>query len=256
VDGRVVGDLMLSVEDAWSQGEVADRAAGVQAELGWVLDPEHGGSGYATEAVEELVRVCFEELGLRRVFASCFADNVPSWRVMERLGMRRELHAVQESLHRTRGWLDGYTYALLADEWRTRRDTGRQVTAAPVDRDQRHDWWGVVLEARDARALGRFYSALLGWRIDRETDEECTLAPRDGVAYLACQTSQGYVRPVWPNAPEAQQMMLHLDFEVTDLDSAVRHALEVGAEIADHQPQDDVRVMLDPDGHPFCLYTS
>jgi hypothetical protein len=50
-------------------------------------------------------------------------------------------------------------------------------------------------------------------------------------------------------------MMLHLDFEVTDLDQAVAHALSLGAELPDHQPQDTVRVLLDPAGHPFCLYT-
>ena len=51
----------------------------------------------------------------------CFADNVPSWRLMERLGMRREEYAVRDSLHRSGEWLDGMTYALLADEWRSRR---------------------------------------------------------------------------------------------------------------------------------------
>ena len=90
----------------------------MQAELGWTLDPALGGHGYATEAVAELVRLCFEELGLRRVVASCFADNTPSWRLMERLGMRREQVTVRESLHRELGWVDGLGYALLADEWR------------------------------------------------------------------------------------------------------------------------------------------
>lgn len=118
LDGVVVGDLMIRVEDAWAQAEVAEHARGTQAELGWVLDPAHGGRGLATEAVAELIRICFEDLGLRRVTALCFADNVPSWRLMERLGMRRESHNVAESLHRTRGWLDGFGYALLADEWR------------------------------------------------------------------------------------------------------------------------------------------
>ena len=51
-------------------------------------------------------------------------------------------------------------------------------------------------------------------------------------------------------------MMMHLDFEVTDLDAAVAHAIGLGARVHDHQPQDSVRVMLDPAGHPFCLYTS
>jgi len=117
-DGVVVGDLMLLVEDAWAQTEVADRARGVQAELGWVVDPAHAGQGYATEAATALLRICFEGLGLRRVVAQCFADNVASWRLMEKLGMRRETHTVRESLHRSGEWLDGYAYAMLAEEWR------------------------------------------------------------------------------------------------------------------------------------------
>jgi RimJ/RimL family protein N-acetyltransferase len=121
LDGVVIGDLYLSVGDAWAQAEVADRARGVQAEIGWVLAPDHEGHGYATEAVRELLRICFEDLGLRRVFAQCFADNEPSWRLMERVGMRREEHAVRESLHRSGEWLDGLRYAVLADEWRAGR---------------------------------------------------------------------------------------------------------------------------------------
>jgi RimJ/RimL family protein N-acetyltransferase len=120
-DGEVVGDLMLRVQDAWAQAEVADRARGVQAELGWTLDPASRGRGLATEAVQELLRIAFVELGLRRVIAHCFADNAASWRLMERVGMRRETHTVAESLHRSGRWLDGYSYALLAEEWRTRR---------------------------------------------------------------------------------------------------------------------------------------
>jgi RimJ/RimL family protein N-acetyltransferase len=121
LDGEVIGDLMLAISDGWSQREVADRAAGTQADLGWVLDPAWAGRGYATEAVEALIRICFEDLGLRRVVAGCFAANIASWRLMERVGMRRETHAVRESLHRTEGWLDGLGYALLADEWRAAR---------------------------------------------------------------------------------------------------------------------------------------
>ncbi len=121
VGSMVVGDLFLMQKDGWSQLEVRDAGQGCEAELGWALDPAYGGQGLATEAVEALLRICFEELGLRRVTAGCFADNVPSWRLMERVGMRRELHAVAESLHRELGWVDGYGYALLADEWRAAR---------------------------------------------------------------------------------------------------------------------------------------
>jgi RimJ/RimL family protein N-acetyltransferase len=124
-DGVVVGDLMLLLQDAWSQAEIADRARGVQAELGWVIDPAHAGQGYGTEAANALLRLCFEDLGLRRVIAQCFADNVASWRLMERLGMRRETHTVRESLHRSGEWLDGFAYAILAEEWRDGHPRGR-----------------------------------------------------------------------------------------------------------------------------------
>ena len=126
LDGRAVGDLYLHISDPWAQSDVADQAKGVQAEIGWAIDPAYAGQGLATEAAAELLRICFEDLGLRRVKALCFADNVPSWRLMERLGMRREEYAVQDSLHRTKGWLDGMTYAVLADEWR-----GQQISEAP-----------------------------------------------------------------------------------------------------------------------------
>lgn len=119
LDGEVIGDLMLRIEDAWAQTEVAQEAAGVQAELGWALDPAYAGQGYATEAVRELIRICFDDLGLRRVSAECFFDNTASWRMMERLGMRREVHTLGESLHRSGAWLDGLGYGLLADEWRS-----------------------------------------------------------------------------------------------------------------------------------------
>ncbi|RFU41642.1 N-acetyltransferase [Actinomadura logoneensis] len=119
LDGRVIGDLALMIQDAWAQHEVAEQAKGVQAELGWTLDPAYGGKGYATEAVRALIDIAFKRLGLRRLHAECFYDNKASWRLMERVGMRREQHTVRDSLHRTKGWLDGLSYALLAEEWPT-----------------------------------------------------------------------------------------------------------------------------------------
>ncbi|TWP34557.1 GNAT family N-acetyltransferase [Leekyejoonella antrihumi] len=124
LDGVVIGDLMLAIEDAWAQSDIQEQARGVQAELGWCLSPDHTGQGYATEAVAELIRICFEDLGLRRIKADCFADNEASWRLMERLHMRRELHTVRESLHRSGQWLDDFGYALLAEEWRAHRRHG------------------------------------------------------------------------------------------------------------------------------------
>lgn len=72
---HVIGDFMLRVEDAWAQAEVTECANGVVAELGWVLDPEHTGHGYATVAVRALLERCFTRLGVRRVVANCFLAN-------------------------------------------------------------------------------------------------------------------------------------------------------------------------------------
>ncbi|MFB4354758.1 GNAT family protein [Microbacterium sp. LS_15] len=112
-----IGDVMIRIGDGWAQLEVADQAKGVEAELGWVLDPAHAGQGYATEAIRAVIDTCFGPLGLRRVHAGCFADNEPSWRLMERLGMRREEFSRKTALHRSGEWLDGLNYGILAEEW-------------------------------------------------------------------------------------------------------------------------------------------
>jgi RimJ/RimL family protein N-acetyltransferase len=116
-DGQVVGDLMLLVQDGWAQKEAADQALAVEAELGWSFAPEHQGQGLATEAARALFAICFDSLGLRRVVAGTFEANIASWKVMEKAGMRLELRARADSLHRELGWLDGREYALLAEEW-------------------------------------------------------------------------------------------------------------------------------------------
>lgn len=119
-EGCVIGDLYLHVQDGWAQAEVADQGARTQAEIGWVIDPAYGGRGLATEAVVALLRYCFGPLDVRRVVATCHAPNVPSWRLMERVGMRRECELRRAALHRTAGWIDGFTYAILAEEWHER----------------------------------------------------------------------------------------------------------------------------------------
>jgi catechol 2,3-dioxygenase-like lactoylglutathione lyase family enzyme len=124
------------------------------------------------------------------------------------------------------------------------------------DRWSRHDWWGVVLDAPDVAELTEFYAELLGWSIYKQDAEGAALDAGEGVGYISIQHNPDYVRPTWPGTPGEQQMMLHLDFEVTDLAEATARAEALGATPAEHQPQDDVRVLLDPAGHPFCLYTS
>ena len=121
----------------------------------------------------------------------------------------------------------------------------------------RNTWWGVVLDAPDGRALAEFYARLLGWQIFPEVDDGdgAAVAPsEDGGYNLACQTEPLYVRPVWPAAAGEPQMMAHLDVQVDELVDSVAFAVECGAEVASYQPQEHVRVLLDPAGHPFCLY--
>ena len=130
-----------------------------------------------------------------------------------------------------------------------------RVNQPGVDRWKRKDWWGVVLEAPDPHALLVFWSAILDKPILDEGESGGVLDIQEGVAYLSVQKADVYEPPVWPPEPGKPGIQLHLDLEVSDLEAAVENAVELGAKVADHQPQDDVRVMLDPAGHPFCLYS-
>ena len=92
-----------------------------QGEIGFILDPAQHGNGYATEAARGLLRVAFEELGLHRVYGRLDARNTASARVLERLGMRREAHLVENEYVKGE-WTDEAVYALLAREWPAIRD--------------------------------------------------------------------------------------------------------------------------------------
>ena len=76
----------------------------------------------------------------------------------------------------------------------------------------------------------------------------------DGSMKIEVQWEQHHRAPTWPSKSGEPTMMMHLDIGVADLDVGVRWATEQGATLADHQPQVGVRVMIDPDGHPFCLF--
>ncbi len=114
--------------------------------------------------------------------------------------------------------------------------------------------WSAVLDSKDAQLLARFYLDLLGWRVRSEEPGWVTIEAGDGSGYLAFQTNEEYVPPVWPAGSNDQQMQFHLDFEVRDLDGAVEDALKRGARLADYQPQDHVRALIDPAGHVFDLW--
>ncbi len=113
---------------------------------------------------------------------------------------------------------------------------------------------GTNLDAPDAGELAGFYRRLLGWSTEVDEPGWVVLRPTGGGHSLNFQTEKHYVPPVWPASPGDPQMMMHLEIQVDDLDRAVAEAVSLGATPAGFQPQDDVRVCLDPAGHPFCLY--
>lgn len=116
-----------------------------------------------------------------------------------------------------------------------------------------NQWWGAAIEAPDPRSLAGFYSQLLDWPVVHEEDDAAVVKPPLGSVFMVFQKADGYVPPVWPPATNDQRTMMHLDFEVEDLDVAVADAVSLGARLAEFQPQANVRVLLDPAGHPFCL---
>ena len=115
-------------------------------------------------------------------------------------------------------------------------------------------WFGTALSARDPVTLAEFYSALLGWEIRTRTADWLTIAIPGTTHYLAFAVDEHHEPPVWPSHPGEPSMQAHLDIGVRDVARAVEEAVALGGTVAAYQPQDDVRVVLDPAGHPFCLY--
>ncbi|WP_432477786.1 GNAT family N-acetyltransferase [Nocardioides sp. GXQ0305] len=104
LDGRVVGDVVLMFRGP------------SQAELGWVVHPDVGGRGIATEAARALIDVGFRHYGFHRIYAELDARNTASARLCERLGMRLETHRLQDIWSKGE-WTDTLQYAVLAPEW-------------------------------------------------------------------------------------------------------------------------------------------
>jgi RimJ/RimL family protein N-acetyltransferase len=104
--GRVVGQVSLQ----WLSEEHR------QGEIGFVFNPDYQGRGLAREAAEAMLRLGFEDLGLHRVYGRCDARNLASARLMERLGMRREAHLVENEVIKGE-WTDELVYAMLEQEW-------------------------------------------------------------------------------------------------------------------------------------------
>lgn len=121
---------------------------------------------------------------------------------------------------------------------------------------------GAVLGSAEPLALADFYSRLLGWPVsateiagtDGATEDWALIHSPSGDQKMEFQYEPGFTPPVWPSVPGEPRMLMHLDIGVEDLDAGVAWAVQAGATVAGHQPQQGVRVMLDPSGHPFCLF--
>ena len=119
----------------------------------------------------------------------------------------------------------------------------------------------VTIGTPDPRALAAFYARLLGADVDAselphpgEPENAGWAQVRTATVTLNFEFERYWEAPVWPARHGRQVSTQHLDIWVDDLDGAVAWALECGARLAEHQPQDGVRVMRDPVGHPFCLF--
>lgn len=120
-------------------------------------------------------------------------------------------------------------------------------------------WTTVTIDGADGETLGTFYSDLLGWPIvARDGAGWLQLRDPEGGVGLNIQAEPGYEAPTWPEQPEHQAKMMHLEILVDDVEAAVQRVIQIGGTEAAHQPGDRdptrLRVMLDPAGHPFCLF--
>ena len=102
--------------------------------------------------------------------------------------------------------------------------------------------------------MADFYGRLMGWDVTISEPNWVLMRDPAGGTGLSFQAESDYRPPTWPEQADAQDKMIHLDIKVDDLETAVDHALACGARLAEYQPQKRVRVMLDPAGHPFCLF--
>jgi predicted enzyme related to lactoylglutathione lyase len=120
-------------------------------------------------------------------------------------------------------------------------------------------WTTITLDCSDAEALGAFYSSLFGWNVTARDDTGWVqLGNPNGGVGLTLQAEDSYEPPAWPEQPGHQAKMMHFEVLVDDLDAAVQFVVQCGGSEAVHQPpgrdSTRLRIMLDPAGHPFCLF--
>lgn len=92
-----------------------------QARIGFTIAPAHWRKGFATEATTRLLEYLFDERDFHRVSADCDALNTGSWKLLEKVGFRREAHHISSYPMGKNRWNDEYVYAILASEWQGKR---------------------------------------------------------------------------------------------------------------------------------------
>ena len=121
-------------------------------------------------------------------------------------------------------------------------------------------WVGVAIDCVDAEPVARFYERLLEFEVrEFRPPEWAQLWDPGGGVHLNIQGEvPGYQPPTWPEQADEQQKMIHFEVEVDDLQTAIATALAAGGSEAPWQPPDRdpsrIRIMLDPAGHPLCLF--
>jgi RimJ/RimL family protein N-acetyltransferase len=113
--GKLIGELLLFMRS------VEHR----QGEVGYVFNPNYHGRGYATEAVKVIMHIGFETFHFHRIYARCDPRNAASWKLMERLGMRREAHFIHNEIFKGE-WGDELNYAILENEWRVKHGSNNK----------------------------------------------------------------------------------------------------------------------------------
>jgi len=196
--------------------------------------------GFASEALSSVIKFLFEQVGANRIAAAHDTRNPNSGKVMLKCGMSYE-GTLRQSGYNNQGVYDAACYAILAEDY-FGKGQKRTITISDIS-----------IDCADPARTRDFYAALTGW--EKHEAYGCpALVDENGLLMLFMSCDFNYIPPVWPEEPGKQQKQMHFNFQVDDLLSAVEEATKLGATkaVAQYGGEHFV-IMIDPEGHPFCL---
>lgn len=210
-------------------------------EIGYCIGKKWWSNGYTSEALKELIRFFFDQVGVNRIQAKHDPRNAFSGRVMMKCGLKYEGTMRQNNINNL-GIVDSSIYAILKEDYMLDKERGFHASIG-----------NLAIDCHDPEAACSFYEALTGWQKTIMYDNPALVA-ENGLIILFMGCDFTYVPPVWPEVDGLQQKQMHLDFQVDHLEEAVERALQLGASKPDSQYGGDHFItLLDPEGHPFCL---